>query len=112
MAHVAEALRRRVHALIALAGQVRPLILVNVLAPVGQWLTSALRKTFARDPIRIRMMGGTVPTGAAVQALKIPFVILPLVNADNNQHSFDENMRLGNYFDGVHSLVHLLAEPF
>jgi acetylornithine deacetylase/succinyl-diaminopimelate desuccinylase-like protein len=71
-----------------------------------------MNKAWDSDPVQIRMMGGTVPTGAAVQALKIPFVIVPLVNADNNQHSFDENMRLGNYFDGVHSLVHLLAEPF
>src|SRR2546427_12708365 len=75
-------------------------------------LPICMNKAWDSDPVQIRMMGGTVPTGAAVQALKIPFVILPLVNADNNQHSFDENMRLGNYFDGVHSLVHLLAEPF
>ncbi|APE47507.1 acetylornithine deacetylase [Delftia sp. HK171] len=81
-------------------------------APVGQWLRKGMNKAWDSDPVQIRMMGGTVPTGAAVQALKIPFVIVPLVNADNNQHSFDENMRLGNYFDGVHSLVHLLAEPF
>lgn len=37
---------------------------------------------------------------------------MPLVNADNNQHSFNENMRLGNYFDGVRSLVHILTQPF
>ena len=37
---------------------------------------------------------------------------LALVNADNNQHSFDENMRLGNYVDGVKGLIGLLREPF
>lgn len=81
-------------------------------APVGQWLRRGMDRAWGSAPVQIRMMGGTVPTGAAVQALGIPFVIVPLVNADNNQHSFNENMRLGNYFDGVHSLVNMLAEPF
>jgi hypothetical protein len=35
-----------------------------------------------------------------VDALKIPFVIVPLVNHDNNQHSFDENVRVGHLLDG------------
>ena len=47
-----------------------------------------------------------------VGALKIPFVIVPLVNADNNQHSANENMRLGNYIDGVRTLTGILTEPF
>ena len=62
--------------------------------------------------MRIRMMGGTVPTGAAVEALWVPFAIVPLVNADNNQHSFDENMQLGNHMDGVKGLVGLQRELF
>ncbi|GAB2455245.1 dipeptidase [Comamonas humi] len=81
-------------------------------APVGEWLRRGMRKAWGSDPVQIRMMGGTVPTGAAVSALKIPFVIVPLVNADNNQHSNNENMRIGNYFDGVHSLTNILTERF
>ena len=61
----------------------------------GQPLAAAGHAVHLRPaPVQIRMMGGTVPTGAAVQALQSPFVIVPLVNADNNQHSYDENMRL------------------
>jgi hypothetical protein len=44
-------------------------------APIGQWLLQAMRQTHGSD--------------AAVQALKVPFVIVPLVNADSNQHSYD-----------------------
>ena len=40
-------------------------------------------------------MGGTVPTAEIVEALKVPFAIVPLVNADNNQHASNENMRPG-----------------
>ena len=80
-------------------------------APIGEWLRRGMNKAWGKNPVQIRMMGGTVPTGAAVAALKIPFVIVPLVNADNNQHSDNENMRIGNYFDGVHSLTNILTEP-
>ena len=30
-------------------------------------------------------------------------MIVPLVNGDNNQHTFDENMRVGHYVEGIHN---------
>lgn len=81
-------------------------------APIGNWLRQGIQQAWGETPVQIRMMGGTVPTGAAVQALKVPFVIVPMVNADNNQHSKNENMRLGNYFDGIKSLTYILTQPW
>lgn len=81
-------------------------------APVSRWLQQAMQSTYGQAPVQIRMMGGTVPTGAAVQALQSPFVIVPLVNADNNQHSYDENMRLGNYRDGIRTVMGILQTPY
>jgi acetylornithine deacetylase/succinyl-diaminopimelate desuccinylase-like protein len=81
-------------------------------APVGQWVYRAFETTYGTEPVRIRMMGGTVPTGVAVEALRVPFAIVPLVNADNNQHSSNENMRLGNYVEGVKGIIGLLQEKF
>lgn len=40
------------------------------------------------------------------------FVILPLVNADNNQHSFDENLRIGHYVEGMQTLLQLLRTRY
>jgi acetylornithine deacetylase/succinyl-diaminopimelate desuccinylase-like protein len=80
-------------------------------SPIANWLRGAFRKTYGKEPVQIRMMGGTVPTGSMVESLKVPFVIVPFVNADNNQHSANENMRLGNYIDGVRGLAGILAEP-
>jgi acetylornithine deacetylase/succinyl-diaminopimelate desuccinylase-like protein len=57
-------------------------------------------------------MGGSVPTDSLVEALEAPFVIVPLVNADNNQHTFDENLRIGHYVEGVHTLLVLLRTPY
>lgn len=53
-----------------------------------------------------------MPTDKLVDALKLPFVIVPLVNADNNQHSFDENLRIGHYVDGMRTLIGLLRTPY
>ena len=80
---------------------------------VGRWASSALERAFAAaggetKPVRIRMMGGTVPTSEIVGPLRLPFVIVPLVNADNNQHAFDENLRAGNYVSGMRTILGLL----
>jgi acetylornithine deacetylase/succinyl-diaminopimelate desuccinylase-like protein len=55
------------------------------------------------------MMGGSVPTDKLVEALDLPFVIVPLVNPDNNQHSFDENLRIQNLWDGIELMAALLT---
>jgi acetylornithine deacetylase/succinyl-diaminopimelate desuccinylase-like protein len=64
------------------------------------------------DPVRIRMMGGTVPTDVLVDALHLAFVLIPTVNSDNNQHSHDENLRIGNFVSGTRTIRSLLTTPF
>ena len=82
-------------------------------APVGRWAAAAVQAAFdGAPPVRIRMMGGTVPTDAIVGPLGTPFVILPLVNGDNNQHAFDENLRMGSFLSGMRSLLGLLRTPY
>jgi acetylornithine deacetylase/succinyl-diaminopimelate desuccinylase-like protein len=86
-------------------------------SPIGRWVQDTLARTFATatgpaKTVRIRMMGGSVPTDKLVEALELPFVIVPLVNGDNNQHSFDENLRLGQFLDGTRAFTGLLRAPF
>ena len=86
-------------------------------SPLGAWVSGALAQAAGHDGaatslVRIRMMGGSVPTDKLVDALSVPFVIAPLVNGDNNQHSYDENLRVGNYLDGVRVFARLLRTPF
>lgn len=78
---------------------------------VGQWLTSALKNAFGEEPIRIRMSGGSIPISPFVTTLGIPAVTVPTVNRDNNQHSPNENIRIGNYRDGVKTMIAILKEP-
>ncbi len=80
---------------------------------VGRWAYGVLVDTFGATPapVRIRMMGGTVPTAEIVEALHVPFLIVPLVNADDNQHASNENMRMGNYVDGIRTIYGLVTTP-
>ncbi len=81
-------------------------------APVARWLAASLTRTFGQPPVRIRTMGGTVPTRAIADPLGMAFIGLPLVNPDNAQHAANENLRLGNYVDGVRALAGLLCESW
>jgi acetylornithine deacetylase/succinyl-diaminopimelate desuccinylase-like protein len=86
-------------------------------SPLGKWAYDALRRTASKtapnpEPVRIRMMGGSVPTDRLVDILGAPFVIVPLVNGDNNQHTFDENMRVGHYVDGIRVMNELLRSAY
>ena len=77
---------------------------------VGIWLTSALKRAFGEDPIRIRMSGGSIPISPFVNTLGVPAVTVPTVNRDNNQHSPNENLRLGNYREGIKTMMAILSE--
>src|SRR5262245_47926759 len=82
-------------------------------APIGKWAYAALQQgTPGAKPVRIRMMGGSVPTDSLVEVLGAPFVIVPLVNGDNNQHTFDENVRIGHYLDGIRAITAMLRSPY
>jgi acetylornithine deacetylase/succinyl-diaminopimelate desuccinylase-like protein len=85
-------------------------------SPVSRWALQALHSPTApmpeTEPVRIRMMGGTVPTDVLVSALHLPFILVPTVNPDNNQHTHDENLRVGNFIAGTESIYSLLTTAF
>ena len=74
------------------------------------WLRDAIKKGFGEDPILIRMSGGSIPISPFVNTLNIPAITVPTVNRDNNQHSPNENIRLGNYRDGIKTILSILLE--
>lgn len=83
---------------------------------IGRWAGAALRSPTApkpgEGPVQIRMMGGTVPTDVLIEALPVPFVLVPTVNDDNNQHAANENLRIGNFVTGTETLYSLLTTPY
>jgi acetylornithine deacetylase/succinyl-diaminopimelate desuccinylase-like protein len=80
-------------------------------APLSRWAIGTLAGATGVEPVQIRMMGGTLPTDVLVDALGLPFVMVCTVNADNNQHTHDENLRVGNLVSGTREVQALLTTP-
>lgn len=76
----------------------------------GAWLTKAMVRAFGKEPIKIRITGGSIPISPFVITLGIPAVAVPTVNADNSQHAENENIRVGNYIDGVKTFLAIMLE--
>ena len=64
----------------------------------------------ARGPIvKLPTMGGSVPLFMIENILHAPTITVPIANHDNNQHSFNENIRIQNLWDGIELMAALLA---
>ena len=78
----------------------------------GKKLSAEFTEKFNEAPIVIPLMGGTVPIVPLINALDVPTVIIPMVNMDNNQHSANENIRIGNLRQGIGICLTLLQSKF
>ena len=79
-------------------------------SPAGQMARAGMRALYGEEPILIRTMGGSIPIAPIVETLGIPAATVPTVNIDNNQHSPNENLRLGNFMEGIAILMAVLSQ--
>lgn len=79
-------------------------------SPPARMARGGLRYLYGEDPILIRTMGGSIPIAPIIEALGVPAATVPTVNIDNNQHSPNENLRLGNFIEGIAILMSVLQQ--
>jgi acetylornithine deacetylase/succinyl-diaminopimelate desuccinylase-like protein len=79
-------------------------------SPAGRMARAGLEALYSEEPILIRTMGGSIPIAPIIDALGVPAAIVPTVNIDNNQHSPNENLRLGNFIEGIVMLMAVLGQ--
>jgi acetylornithine deacetylase/succinyl-diaminopimelate desuccinylase-like protein len=72
--------------------------------PAAQAVIAALREAGLGEPVVVPTMGGSGPAYVFTDILRQPFVVIPIVNHDNNQHAENENVRLANVFRGMEIL--------
>lgn len=77
--------------------------------PYGDFIVNTLKSKFGKDVVQIRIMGGTVPISPFINELKIPALIVPMVNPDNNQHSPNENLKIGQIAYGIEVFYGILS---
>jgi len=64
----------------------------------------------ARGPVvKLPTMGGSVPLYMIEGILHVPTISVPIANHDNNQHSYNENIRIQNLWDGIELMAALLT---
>jgi len=79
-------------------------------ASAGKMARSGMRHLYGHEPILIRTSGGSVPISPFVETLGVPAAKVPTVNIDNNQHSPNENLRLGSFIEGIAILMSVLSQ--
>ncbi len=79
-------------------------------AAAGRLARAGMRHLYGEEPILIRTSGGSVPISPFVETLGVPAAKIPTVNIDNNQHSPNENIRLGNFVEGIAILMSVLSQ--
>ena len=76
--------------------------------PMAQQVIKAVESAHG-TVVKWPTMGGSVPLGAMNRAANTRTITVPIANHDNNQHSFNENLRLQNLWDGIETMAALLA---
>ncbi len=63
-----------------------------------------------RPPVYVEpSFGGSLPLVVFEEVTRAPLVIVPISNHDDSQHTHNENIRLGNLWDGIELYAALLA---
>lgn len=78
--------------------------------PQAVFATNALKSAWGDKIVRIRTLGGSVPASPFIDAFHVPTVGISIANYDDNQHTDNENIRLGNLFDGMTTLASLMLQ--
>ena len=79
-------------------------------AAAGRLARAGMRHLYGEEPILVRTSGGSVPISPFVETLGVPAAKVATVNIDNNQHSPNENIRLGNFIEGIAILMSVMSQ--
>ncbi len=77
--------------------------------PVSRALVDVVNAAVGGGLIRMPMSGGSSPM-YIFESLRLPVINVPVVNYDDNQHSPNENLRIGNLWMGMEVYGALLAD--
>lgn len=79
--------------------------------PIREYLDRAFVPLFNNNYIITRTTGGSQPIAPFVNQLNIPAVSIRIPNPDNNIHGPNENLRIGNFTEGIASCLSILQTP-
>jgi acetylornithine deacetylase/succinyl-diaminopimelate desuccinylase-like protein len=81
-------------------------------SPFANWLKDGMSYVFGTNYINTRTTGGSQPMAPFINILGVPAVSVRIPNPDNSIHAPNENIRIGNYLEGIQTCLALLSIPF
>jgi acetylornithine deacetylase/succinyl-diaminopimelate desuccinylase-like protein len=69
--------------------------------PISKSVAAAVEAAAGAPIVRFPSMGGSLPLVVISDVLGAVTISVPIANHDNNQHAENENLRLGNLWDGI-----------
>jgi acetylornithine deacetylase/succinyl-diaminopimelate desuccinylase-like protein len=72
---------------------------------------AAVREVYGHEPVMIPLSAGSGPMYPLTTALGIPTVMAGITHPGSRAHAPDENIRLDDYFEGIH-FIRQLIETF
>ena len=77
--------------------------------PLARALRASIERATGGPVVVLPTGGGSLPLYIFAEVLRVPIVILPIANHDDNQHAVDENLRVQNLREGVAMYAEVLA---
>lgn len=78
----------------------------------ANWLDRGMKHVFGEKYIKTRQTGGSQPMAPFINILGTPAVSVRIPNPDNNIHGPNENIRIGNYLEGIQTCLGILTQEF
>ena len=72
-------------------------------------MIAAVQSTTPDKIVLLPTSGGSLPLSIITENLKTIAISVPIANYDNNQHAENENVRLGNLWDGIETFAALMT---
>jgi acetylornithine deacetylase/succinyl-diaminopimelate desuccinylase-like protein len=76
--------------------------------PIVKKVIATVRSTTTDQLVLQPTMGGSLPLFVFEKYLAAKTITIPIANHDNNQHAENENIRIGNLFDGIETMGALM----
>ena len=78
--------------------------------PASKAVVASIERTVSYPVIKLPIVGASSGMAEIVGQLQAPMVGVAIANYDDNQHAQNENLRLGNLWDGIEVYAGLLAD--
>jgi acetylornithine deacetylase/succinyl-diaminopimelate desuccinylase-like protein len=75
--------------------------------PIAREVVAAVQRTTTQPVVQVPTSGGSLPLHVFKKINAVTLTV-PVANYDNNQHAENENVRLGNLWDGLETMAAIM----